>query len=671
MEVKTVCPYCGVGCNIIVVSDGNRVLNIIPSKYEAINYGTLCIKGWKGLNYTESKKRLKKPLLKKGDGFIEISWKEAIKIAANNLKEIMERYGPDALGFQSSAKCTNEDNYLMQKLARQVFKTNNIDHCARSCHASTIEGLISTIGSGAMTTSIRDIDNAELYFVIGSNTTEQHPIIGARIINNIISGKKLILADPRKIQLSNFSSIHMRHYPGTDLALLNTMANIIVEKGLYNKKFIEERTENFEEFLKVIEFYDADRGARITGVDPDIIERAAIMYAKSRSIIFYAMGITQHTQGTENVQAIANLAMLTGNIGKSGTGIAPLRGHNNVQGASDMGALSDFLPGYRRVYDDQGRRIFEEAWKTDLPSKPGAALNEMFHLALEGKIKALYIMGENPIISEPENEKIIEAFKRLEFLIVQDIFMSETAEYASLVLPSYSFAEKIGTFTNTERRIQMVRPFLNPPGETRADWEIITMIAREMGYEWNYNSPEDVMIEISSLVPQYKGIDYSCIENEGVQWPVNDCRGTEIMHTERFTRGKGRFMPAYWKRPSEFTTDEYPYILTTGRLYYQFHTGTMTRKSNILEREAPFPFAEVNPEDAKYLSLRDDDCIRIISKFGELTTKVRITDVVPKGIVFMPFHYHESPVNRITNPNIDPVARIPELKVTAVRIERC
>jgi predicted molibdopterin-dependent oxidoreductase YjgC len=249
--------------------------------------------------------------------------------------------------------------------------------------------------------------------------------------------------------------------------------------------------------------------------------------------------------------------------------------------------------------------------------------------------------------------------------------MSETAEYASLVLPSYSFAEKIGTFTNTERRIQMVRPFLNPPGETRADWEIITMIAREMGYEWNYNSPEDVMIEISSLVPQYKGINYSCIENEGVQWPVNDCRGTEIMHTERFTRGKGRFMPAYWKRPSEFTTDEYPYILTTGRLYYQFHTGTMTRKSNILEREAPFPFAEVNPEDAKYLSLRDDDCIRIISKFGELTTKVRITDVVPKGIVFMPFHYHESPVNRITNPNIDPVARIPELKVTAVRIERC
>ena len=671
MEVKTVCPYCGVGCNIIVVSDGNKILNIIPSKYDAINYGTICIKGWKGLSFAESNKRLKKPLLKKGNGFIEITWEEAIKIAVKRLKEIFEKYGPDSIGFQSSAKCTNEDNYLMQKLARQVFKTNNVDHCARSCHASTIEGLISTIGSGAMTTSIRDIDNSELYFIIGSNTTEQHPIIGARIINNVLIGKKLILADPRKIQISNFATIHMRQYPGTDLALLNTMANVIVEKGLYDKKFIEERTENFEEYLKVIDFYDVDRGSRITGVEPELIEKAAIMYAKSRSIIFYAMGITQHTQGTENVQAIANLAMLTGNIGKKGTGIAPLRGHNNVQGASDMGALADFLPGYKRVYDDEGRKIFEKAWNTQLPSKPGAALNEMFDLARKGKIKGLYIMGENPVISEPESDLIIESFKNLEFLIVQDIFLTETAIYADLVLPSLSFAEKLGTFTNTERRIQMVRPFLSPPGEAKADWEIITMIAREMGYDWRYSSPEDIMNEISSLVPQYSGLTYSCIEYNGVQWPVNGCKGTEIMHTQNFTRGKGKFIPSYWKRPDEYTDKEYPFILTTGRLYYQFHTGTMTRKSNILEREAPEPFAEINPDDAKTMGIRDGDCIKITSKYGSVNIRARLTDMVPKGILFAPFHYFESPINRITNPKTDPVAKIPELKVTAVRIERC
>ncbi|MEM3900181.1 MAG: formate dehydrogenase subunit alpha [Thermoplasmata archaeon] len=671
METKTVCPYCGVGCNLIVISDGKNIKNIIPSKFDAINYGTLCIKGWKGLSYTYSSKRIKKPLLNKNGKFVEISWNEAIKIVAENLKDIYLKYGPDSLAFQSSAKCTNEDNYLMQKLARQIFKTNNIDHCARSCHASTIEGLISTIGSGAMSTSIKDIDNAELYFVIGSNTTEQHPIIGSRIINNVRAGKKLIVADPRKIQLTNFSTIHLRHYPGTDLALINTLANVIVEKGMYDKKFVEERTENFDEFLKVIEFYDPDRGARITGVEPELIERAAILYAKSKSIIFYAMGITQHVQGTENVQALANLAMLTGNIGKSGTGIAPLRGHNNVQGASDMGALSDFLPGYRRVYDDNGRKFFEDFWNVELPSKPGAALNEMFQLAHEGKIKGMYIMGENPVISEPESDKIVESFKKLEFLVVQDIFITETAQYANLILPSYSFAEKMGTFTNTERRIQLIHPFLEPPGEAKADWEILTLIAKAMGYDWKYSSPEDVMLEISKVVPQYSGITYSCLENDGIQWPVVNCKGTEIMHKDKFTRGKGRFMPSYWKKPSEYIDENYPFILTTGRLYYQFHTGTMTRKSNILEREAPLPFVEINPEDAKNMGIRDGDCVVVTSMHGEIETIARVTNNVVKGVLFMPFHYYESPVNKITNPNIDPVARIPELKVTPVKIRRC
>ncbi|MGC8619597.1 MAG: formate dehydrogenase subunit alpha [Thermoplasmata archaeon] len=671
MEEKTVCPYCGVGCNVIVISDRKRILNILPSKREDINYGTLCIKGWKGFYYVQNDKRLKKPLKKVNDNFVEISWEEAIDLVVKNLKNIMDKYGPGALAFQASAKCTNEDNYLMQKLARQVFHTNNVDHCARSCHASTIEGLISTFGSGAMTTSIRDINNADLYFVIGSNTTEQHPIIGSRIINNVRNGKKLIVADPRKIQLTNFANIHLRHIPGTDLALLNSIAYVIIDKGLYDKKFIEERTDGFEEFKQIVEFYDPDRASRITGVEPELIEKAAVMYASSKSIIFYAMGITQHTQGTENVQAIANLAMLTGNVGKSGTGVAPLRGHNNVQGSSDMGALCDFLPGYRRVYDDQGRAIFENAWNCKISSKPGVSLTEMFEYALDGKIKGMYIMGENPVLSEPENDKIKMALSKLDFLVVQDIFMTETAEYADVILPAYSFAEKLGTFTNTERRIQLIRPFMDPPGNARNDWEIFQLIAGKMGYTWEYKNSEDIMNEISSLVPQYKGVNYKCLENGGVQWPVINCQSTEIMHKEKFTIGKGKFKPAYWKKPLEFYDEEYPFILTTGRIYYQFHTGTMTRKINILEREAPEAFVEINTDDAKSLGIRNNEVIKLISRHGSLDVKARVTDIVPRGIVFMPFHYYEASVNKITNSNLDPTAKIPELKVTAVRIERC
>ncbi len=616
---------------------------------------------------------MKRPLLKDERGnFKEIDWETAINLTSSRLLEISEKYGPDALAFQASAKCTNEDNYLMQKLARQVFHTNNVDHCARSCHASTIEGLVTSFGSGAMTTSIRDIDNAELYFVIGSNTTEQHPIIGSRIIKNKYKGKILIVADPRKIKLADIADIYMRHYPGTDLALLNSMAYVIISKDLYDKEFVEKRTENFEEYKKVIENYDPDIASRITGVDPEYIEKAAILYATKRSIIFYAMGITQHVQGTENVQAIANLALLTGNVGKRGTGVAPLRGHNNVQGSSDMGALCDFLPGYRRVYDDEGRRIFEEAWNCKLPSKPGLSLTEMFEYALEGKIKAMYIMGENPVLSEPETDKIMEALEKLEFLVVQDIFMTETAEFADVVLPSYSFAEKTGTFTNTERRIQLIKPFLNPPGESKSDWEIIQMIANAAGYSWNYLTSEDIMNEISRLVPQYSSITYNCLEETGgLQWPVKNCQGTEILHTEKFTRGLGKFLPSEWKRPLEFWDSQYPFILTTGRVYYQFHTGVMTRKVYLLEREEPEPYVEINTDDAKVLGIKNNEKILVETRHGKLCVKARVTENVPKGILFMPFHYVEAPANVLTNSNLDPKARIPELKVTGARVGKC
>ena len=669
--VRTVCPYCAVGCNVIVTSDGKRIISVVPSKRNDINYGSLCIKGWKGFDAVTSKERLKNPMKRTERGFVEISWEEAVDIVVKNLSEIKRKYGPDALAFIASARCTNEDNYLMQKLARQVFGTNNIDHCARLCHSPSVEGLISTFGRGAATTSIADLDNAELYFIIGTNITEHYPILGARIINNVMKGKKLIVADPRNIHIAKFATLHLRLLPGTDLALLNTMANVIVKKGLYDKKFIEERTENFDEYLKVIEYYDLERGSKITGVDPELIEKASVLYATSRSVILYSLGVTQHVQGVQTVQAIANLAMLTGNVGKPGTGVFPIRGQNNVQGAGDMGALCDFLPGYVRVDDENGRRKFEEAWNCKLPSKPGLSLPEMFWEAYKGNVKAMYIMGENPVISESELGIVEEALKKLEFLVVQDIFMTETAEFAHVVLPAKSFAEKLGTFTNTERRIQLIRPFLDPPGNALDDWKIFQLIARKMGYDWNYNSPEDIMAEISKLVPQYKGVTYDCLSENGVQWPVNEsCKGTEILYTEKFARsnGKGRFMPAHWERPSDFPDEEYPFILTTGGIYYQYTTGTMTRKVHILEREAPSPFVEINPEDAKSLGIRDGELVTVKSRYGELDVRARISDSVPRGILFIPFHYREAPVNRIVNPHIDPKARTPEFKVTAVKI---
>lgn len=667
---KTICPYCGVGCGIIV-QDLGGVVRVTPDPDHPINKGTLCVKGWKGLEFVTSPNRLTRPLLRTKSGFATISWEEAMRVAARELGRIKRDYGADSVAFISSAKATNEENYLMQKLAR-AFGTNNVDHCARSCHSTTIEGLIRTLGAGAMTASIDDIDEADAAFIIGSNTTEQHPIIGARIIRNRTRGLKLVVADPRGIKLATIADVWLRHRPGTDVALLNSLAHVVIEEGLFDKSMID-KVRGFEGYAKVVEKYSPEKVADITGVAPELVRRAAEIMAGGKLMMFYAMGITQHEHGTENVMAVADLALILGAVGRRGTGVAPLRGHSNVQGSSDMAALPDFLPGYVRVWDP-GRAKFERAWGFGISDKPGLYLTEMFKAGVSGKVKAFYIMGENPAITEACAADVPKALEEAEFVIVQDLFMTETAKHATLILPAASFMEKEGTITNTERRIQLIRKAREPPGEAKPDWEIIVMLANALGLRgFDYGSPRDVMSEISGLVPQYAGVTYEALENYGLQWPVpsRGHPGTRRLYESGFPRGKADLVPVEWTAPSEWVDNDYPFILTTGRSYYHWHSGVLTRESNILSREYPEPLIEVNTDDAARLGIRSGEPIRIEARQGAITAKAVITDKVPRGVVFSTFHFVEAIVNNLVGvEHVDKYAKMPEYKVVPVRVSK-
>lgn len=672
--IYTICPFCGVGCGHYVRVRNGKVISVFPAKNHPVSQGTLCIKGWKSFQFVHSPRRLSDPLMKKNGTFVKVTWDEALSFVVKKLKEIKNKYGPDSLMFLSSAKCSNEENYLLQKLVRAVIGTNNVDHCARLCHASTVSGLINAFGSGAMTNSINEIYETDVIFVTGSNTTEQHPIIGSKIINAVKDGKKLIIADPRELHLSKFAEVHMRQLPGTDVALLNGLANVIIKEGLYNKDFIEERTENFEEFKNFVSKYTPEFVEGMTGVPADQIVKAARIYGEAnRAMIFYAMGITQHVAGTENVMAIANLALLTGNVGKAGTGVNPLRGQNNVQGACDMGGLPDYLPGYGRVDNDERRRKYEEAWGVKLPNKVGLALTEAMDKIKTGEIKGMYIMAENPVLSDPDQTHVINVLEELEFLGVQDIFLTETAELAQVVLPGTTWLERSGTYTNTERRVQIFYKALEPYANSMPDWKIICEISNRLGYPMNYASPEEILNEINKVAPIYGGITWKRLENSyGLQWPCRDENdpGTPILHAAKFARGKGKFHALEWKVPPEWRDKEYPFILTTGRVYYHWHTGTMTRKIPILEREAPVPFVEMNPEDMKEMNVRKNSIVKLTSRRGEITAFVRENKGLPRKVVFMPFHYKESPANKLVGDFLDPVSKIPELKVTAIKVEK-
>jgi formate dehydrogenase alpha subunit len=673
-KVRTTCTYCGVGCQMDLFVKDNKIVKVMGNReYGTPNQGSLCVKGRFGMDFVAHSSRLTKPLIRKDGELKETTWEEAYTFIADKLSATKKKHGPDSIAGFSSARVTNEENYIFQKFIRTVIGTNNVDHCARLCHASTVAGLATTFGSGAMTNSIDETEFMKTIFVIGSNTTEQHPVIGMKIKRAVRqNGAQLIVADPREIDLVKYAVLWLRHRPGTDVALLNGMMNVIISENLLDKKYIENRTEGFEEVKKVVQKYTPEYAEKITGVPAEDIKKAARIYAgNGAASIFFSMGITQHTTGVDNVKSCANLSMLCGNVGVEGGGVNPLRGQNNVQGSCDMGALPIVFSGYQPVGNDETRAKFEKAWGVTLPSKPGLTLVETLNAAHDGKIKALYIMGENPMLSDPDLTHAKASLQKLDLLVVQDIFLSETARLAHVVLPAASFAEKDGTFTNTERRVQRIRKAVKAPGEVKADWEIISELATKMGYEMNYSSPEDIMKEVNALTPSYAGITYDRIEKVGLQWPCPNTNhpGTKILHTEKFTRGLGLFSPIEFKPPAEVPDKEYPFVMTTGRLLYQYHTGTMSRLSVGITERCPESLVEVNPADAKKLGIEDGQLVKVSSRRGKLQVKAIVTERVPEKTVFMNFHFSEAPVNILTNPALDPIAKIPEFKVCAVKVE--
>jgi len=538
-----------------------------------------------------------------------------------------------------------------------------------------VAGLATTFGSGAMTNSINDISDAACILAIGTNTTEAHPVIGFEIKKAVRKGTKLIVANPREIELVRQADIWLQHRPGTNVALLMGMCRVIVDEGLLDTDFIAERCENLDAFKESLKSFDLDFVEQITDVPREQIVEAARMYATNRpAAIFYAMGITQHSHGTDNVIAVANLAMLTGNIGKPGSGVNPLRGQNNVQGACDVGALPNVYTGYQAVTSEAVKEKFEAAWGCSLPpTKPGLTVTEMFEAAYNGQIKAMYVMGENPILSEPQAKHAEDALQKLEFLVVQDFFLTETARLAHIVLPGVTFAERDGTFTNTERRVQLVRKAIEPIGNAKPDWWITCQIGQRMGSKgFAFTHPSQIMDEIARLTPSYGGITYRRLEKGGLQWPcpTKEHPGTTILHTETFSRGKGQFMPLEYRPSIELPDDEYPLMLTTGRSLFQYHTGTMSRKVKGLNIFRGEELVEINSRDASALGIADGDIVKVVSRRGAVVAKAKVTDVSPVGVVFMTFHFAESPTNQLTSPALDPVAKIPEFKVCAVRIEK-
>jgi len=672
VKVASTCPYCGVGCSVQLNVLNDEVVQVTADLTVPPNYGNLCVKGRFGYEFIDAPDRLKAPLIRKNGNLVEATWDEALELIARRLAEIRDTHGPDALGFVASSRCTNEENYLMQKLARQVIGTHNVDQCARTCHAPSVAGLAMSFGSGAMTNSIEEIHDCECLLIIGSNTTEAHPVIGLEMKRAWRRGATIIVVDPRRIALAEMATLHLQINPGTDIPLLNAMMYTILEEGLEDKEFIATRTEGFDELREVVMRYRPEDVAGLCGVPAEDIRQAARIYATTdKAGIFYTLGITEHTCGTDNVRSIANLAMLTGHVGRESTGVNPLRGQNNVQGACDMGALPNYYPGYQRVDDPTAQAKFSTAYGRQLPLKNGWTTTEMIERALEGKIRALYVMGEDIVMSEPHMARTIEACRKLDFLVVQDLFLCETAKYAHVVLPATSFAEKDGTFTNTERRVQRVRRAVSPRGQSKPDWEILTEVARRLGYDWHYKHPSAIWDEIASLCPIFAGINYGRIERVGIQWPcpAEDHPGTKFLHKGEFTRGLGRFYGIDHRPPAELPDEEYPFTLITGRTLYHYNVGTMTRRSRASVERQPEAFVEISPEDAARLGVKHEDLVKVSTRRGEVTVKAWVTDRVQPGKIWMPFHFAERPANVLTIDAYDNITLTAEYKICAARVE--
>lgn len=679
-QVPTICPYCSTGCSVNLISHNGKITGTTPNFRSPVNEGKLCPKGTYCHQFIHSPDRLKKPLIRKGGVFIETDWESAYQLIARELK----KFSPDEIGVLASARCTNEDNYTLMKFARGALKTRHLDHCARLCHASTITGLTLSFGNGAMTNSIADIGESDCIVCLGSNTFEQHPMIGRQIIRAKSRGARFICADPRFTPTAVQADLFLQFYSGSDVAILNCIMGEIVRHGWEDKEFIADRTREYESFRKVVlqKHYEPRAVALLTGVTVRDLEQAAEWIGTAKSCnILYAMGISQNVGAVNNVRAVANLMMLTGNIGRPGTGVNALRGQVNSQGACDMGCLPDFFPGYQPITDGHVHRRVNHVWQFPdgiCSPMPGYEISLMFQSAREKKqnIKAMVLVGENPVVSEPDLKSALEAIKNLQFLVVSDIFFTETCQYADVVLPAACFAEKDGTMTNTERRVQRIRKVTEPPGEAKPDWQIIAEIAAAMGYsdQFNFCSAEDIFREMQQINPLYEGMEYEWVSSpDGAFWPckAGDHFGTPILHTDRFSHpdGKGVFCPVEWKAPSEVPDSRYPYRFTTGRIIWHWQTGTMTRRSKNLTDEVNEAYIEVHPLDAETLGVSDGEMVRITSKKGSLTSRVRVVPDIKQGVMFMPLHFVEAAVNELTHVTLGAEAGIFDYKTICVRVE--
>lgn len=669
-KTNSTCIYCGVGCQIEFRTMNGQVVGATPRDI-APNRGLLCVKGKFGFSFINHKNRLKTPLIRKDGVLVEATWEEAYTLISNKFKEIKKEFGADAIGGFSSAKCTNEENYLFQKFMRVAIGTNNIDHCARFCHSTTGSGLGLSLGIGAMSNSIGEIIDNKTIFMLGSNARETHPVIGTMIKRAKQRGAKLVIVDPRKIDMSEIADYFLQINLKSNSALLNGMINVIITEKLYNKEFVLKNTERFDELVESSKKYTPEYVAEICGISTENIRDVARLYASGPTATYFTMGVTQHTNGTYEVQEIATLALLCGNLGIENTGLNPLRGQNNVQGAGDMGAYPNKYPGNKKVDDIENIRYFENFWGVKLNRQIGKFGPAMIEAAKNGDIKALYIMGENPMLSDADLNQVKIALSKVDFLVVQDLFLTETTEFADVVLPACSFAEKDGTFTNTERRIQRVRKAIKTIGDSKPDYEILLNLFKYMDLPQNYSTPEDITIEISKIIENYSGLNYSLIENEGIQWPIVNNLGTDILYKNGIKRGKGLLFESDDIVSGENKTQNYPYLLTTGRVLYQYHTRTLSGKVDGLNEKSPHSFIEINPVTATKLSISDGDRVKVISLRGEIETYANITDKVKEDIFFMPFHFIDGAPNYLTDAShLDSVAHMPEFKTIAVNIQK-
>lgn len=680
-SVVSTCPYCGVGCTIEYGIKGNNIIWAKGVSGDSTNKGKLCVKGKFGYEFEMSSDRLLYPLIRREgvprgplngrnieEVFRRVSWDEALSLLADNIKETRDKFGPDSIAGIASDRSTNEDVFAFQKFMRAALGSDNLDQSATLCHSPSAAMLSWALGAGASTNPVHDVFNSRTIMVVGSNTDRAHPVVSSNIKLAAKKGAHLIVVDPRKIELARKAGTFLQLKPGTDTFLFSAMSKYIVDNNLQDEEFVKNKTEGYDEFLASLEKFDLKTAEKITGIQADEIARIARAYATEKpSSIYWTLGITEHINGSDNVSALVNLSILTGNIGIPGGGLNPIRGQNNVQGGADVGGTPGSLPGYQSLMDPGVRSRFEAQWKVSLPGHVGLKSTEMTESALNGALKLMYISGENSLRSHPNSKEVEEALKKLNFLAVQDIFMTETAEFADLVLPAASSFEKKGTFTNTERKVQLVRQLFDPPGETREDWEIYSDLAGRIGYDMGFRNTSDIMSEISVLAPTWKGINHSRLEDKGLQWPVPsaESEGTEILHVNGAIRGKARFRPLGWEKTDDLS---YPYVLITGRKREQYHTATMTSRSKVISEITQGPYIEMNSTDMEKEGLKDGDEVDAVSMTGKISARVIASDTLPEGVTFTTFHYTELRANILTPSILDPLTKTPAYKDTRIKV---